>query len=75
MFKKALIVMLLAVSFCIAWDDAFCEGWEAGYVAGWCYRQANCLAPLAPLCPLPRLGEDTYQDGYNRGFLTGLHAH
>jgi len=58
----------------LAFADAFCDGWEDGYKAGYCYRQYACLEPLVPLCPLPRLGEDTYQDGYNRGFLAGLNA-
>jgi hypothetical protein len=56
-------------------ESAFCEGFHAGYNAGWCYQQYGCLQPLPPLCPLPNLGESTYQDGYNRGFLAGLHAH
>lgn len=55
-------------------DTPFCDGWAAGYVAGYCYQQYSCLEPLVPLCPLPRLGEDGYKDGYNRGFLAGLNA-
>lgn len=52
--------------------DAFCDGWEDGYKEGYCYGKGfGCLEPLAPLCPLPRLGEDGYKDGYNRGFLKG----
>lgn len=58
----------------IASASAFCDGWEDGYKARYCYRQYACLPPLVPLCPLPRLGEETYQDGYNRGFLAGLNA-
>lgn len=27
---------------------------------------------LVQLCPLPKLGEDSYQNGYNRGFRAGL---
>jgi len=64
--------MLLAASEASA--DAFCDGWEDGYKAGYCYRQFGCLEPLVPLCPLPRLGEDSYKDGYNRGFLAGLNV-
>lgn len=52
----------------------FCDGWTDGYKAGYCYRQSGCIEPLVPLCPLPHLGENTYQDGYNRGFLAGLNS-
>ena len=65
--------MLLFVS-SEALASAFCDGWEHGYVAGYCYKQFGCLKPLVPLCPLPDLGENTYQGGYNRGFLAGLNA-
>ncbi len=74
-----LLVLVLAVPIvllapAVAQASAFCDGWEAGYKAGYCYRQFACLSPLVPLCPLPRLGESTYMDGYNRGFLAGLNA-
>ena len=50
----------------------YCDGWENGYEEGWCYNQGyNCLTPLIPLCPLPYLYKETYQDGYNRGFIKG----
>ena len=71
---KQLIAILLIAGSLSAFGGAFCEGWSAGYKAGYCYRENFCLPPLVPLCPLPRLGEDGYQDGYNRGFLRGLNA-
>ena len=53
-------------------SSSYCEGWEDGYKEGWCYGQGyGCLEPLVPLCPLARLGEDGYKDGYHRGFLKG----
>jgi hypothetical protein len=73
--KKTLFIILFCAAALFAYGDTgFCEGWEAGYVAGYCYNQYSCLAPLVPLCPLPRLNEDSYQGGYNRGFLAGLNA-
>jgi hypothetical protein len=69
-----LVFVLLLVASALAFGSAFCDGWEDGYKAGYCYRQYACLEPLVPLCPLPRLGEDNYQSGYNRGFLAGLNA-
>jgi hypothetical protein len=51
----------------------FCEGWKDGYKSGWCFERAyGCLSPLVPLCPLQNIGEKTYKDGYNRGFVQAL---
>lgn len=67
-----LIFILLLSSHALA--DDFCDGWHDGYIAGYCHGDYGCLEPLVPLCPLRDLGEDTYQDGYNRGFLAGHRA-
>lgn len=79
MRKFALLIstfcFLFAIYTPIARADAFCDGWQAGYKAGYCYGKGmGCLEPLTPLCPLARLGESTFQDGYNRGFLAGVNA-
>ncbi len=55
-----------------AFANSYCDGFQAGYKAGYCYRKYSCIPPLPPLCPLPRLGESTFQDGYNRGFTLGV---
>tara|TARA_R110000850_G_scaffold90138_6_gene192380 strand:+ start:523 stop:804 length:282 start_codon:yes stop_codon:yes gene_type:complete len=49
----------------------YCDGWEAGYVQGWCYEVPNCIKPIVPVCPIAKVGQDRYIDGYNRGFLKG----
>lgn len=68
----AALCLLISVS-ANAYDDDFCEGFELGYKEGYCYGQGyGCLEPLTPLCPLPRLGEDSFKGGYQRGFLVGL---
>lgn len=76
--KKSVIFKVLAVAFIALSgftepkiESDFCDGWEAGYKAGYCYQIPHCLEPLPPLCPLPKINEDSYQDGYNRGFLKG----
>lgn len=68
-------VLMLAVVLAgspAAAQSAFCEGFEAGYKAGACYGKTYCTPPFPPVCPFPRVGEDSYQDGYNRGFLSGV---
>jgi len=53
----------------------FCEGWEDGYCEGWKDikgKLATC--PFTPFCPLANIGEDSYRDGYNRGFKAGSKA-
>ncbi|BBM89967.1 hypothetical protein COTS27_01685 [Spirochaetota bacterium] len=54
--------------------DAFCRGYEKGYAAGACYGDYYCLAPIPPICPIPDIGERSYIDGYNRGFVEGLYS-
>ena len=71
--KKIIIILLALIAIASAYTP-FCEGFKAGYKAGYCYGKYTCLEPLSPLCPLPRLGEETYMDGYNRGFTKGLSA-
>jgi hypothetical protein len=54
--------------------DDFCSGWKDGYINGWCYGDRFCIPPIVPICPVPRIGESTYTDGYNRGFIVGKGA-
>jgi hypothetical protein len=49
----------------------YSDGWKAGYVQGWCYEVPNCIEPIVPICPIAKVGQDRYVDGYNRGFLKG----
>lgn len=65
---KYIIIFLFTIT---VYNSDFCDGWEKGYVRGYCYQDPNCIEPIVPLCPLPNLLEDTYQDGYDRGFLKG----
>jgi hypothetical protein len=53
-------------------QSSFCDGWANGYVAGWMYAKPNSYKPFIPFCPFPEPGKDSYQDGYNRGFVQGL---
>jgi len=73
LFITVTVFLILQVGALLATasDDSYCEGWEKGYVAGYCYEVVNCIEPVVPVCPIPEIGFDTYQDGYNRGFTKG----
>lgn len=70
--KKIFATLLLLSALTVYAATGFCEGWSDGYKAGYCYQQYGCIPPIVPICPIPNIGEDSYQDGYNRGFLAGL---
>jgi hypothetical protein len=69
--KRIMIMIFAVVTLTSSYSD-FCEGYRIGYKKGYCYGKNFCLEPLAPLCPLPNLGERGFYDGYNRGFLDGV---
>lgn len=72
---KAIILIVLAVPTLILQlppsRTDFCKGWDKGYVHGYCINDPTCLEPLPPLCPLPYLDQDKYEDGFTRGVLQG----
>ena len=65
---------LLLIQSAVKADSGFCAGYKDGYAAGWCYEDNFCIDPIPPICPIPKIGESGYQDGYNRGFIDGLRA-
>jgi len=69
-----LTVLILSGPSLVKADGGFCSGYKDGYAAGWCYQDNFCIEPIPPICPIPKIGENGYVDGYNRGFLDGLHA-
>jgi hypothetical protein len=72
LFPIVIGASLCLLSFSSAAENEFCKGYEEGFKEGWCYEQGlGCMEPMTPMCPLARLGEDTYKDGYNRGFTDG----
>jgi len=53
----------------------FVKGFNAGYKEGYCHdRGIGCIPPIPPIAPLPTVYENqnSYVDGYNRGFKMGL---
>jgi hypothetical protein len=71
-----LIVMLIS-NFVAFGQSNFNIGFKEGFKNGYCYSNNQsgyyCNPPLPPLPPLPQISErsNSYQDGYNRGFLYG----
>lgn len=57
-------------------NTAYADGWHDGYIEGYCDGKMGCIAPLVPLCPLPKVGEsiNSYNQGWKRGFLHGYAA-
>lgn len=51
----------------------FNQGYSIGYAEGYCYQKANCISPNEPNPPNPSISEndESYTDGYNRGFSDG----
>jgi hypothetical protein len=66
----------LALNFVATGQTNFDIGFKDGFKNGYCYSNQSgiiCRPPLPPLPPLPQINENrnSYQDGYNRGFLYG----
>tara|TARA_R110001592_G_scaffold122291_1_gene328826 strand:+ start:356 stop:589 length:234 start_codon:yes stop_codon:yes gene_type:complete len=73
--KKIIILLsLLSLSFTDI-QESYCEGWETGYCEGWRDVKGEwAICPITPLCPLEKLNQTRYLDGYNRGFKNGRAA-
>jgi hypothetical protein len=72
--KKIILIALIAIS--SVFSSPFNAGYKDGYEDGYCKDIFGCLTPLTPLPPLTQIGENpnSYQDGYQRGFLDGYRA-
>lgn len=66
--------ILLSLYSVKSYAQDFRAGFEIGYKNGFCYNDFGCIPPIAPIPPIPSLNESSssFQDGYNRGFQTGL---
>lgn len=69
--KKLLFVALLSLPLFLFSQTDFNKGYEKGYKEGYCYEDFGCIPPNTPIPPIPNIGYDSYQDGYNRGFSDG----
>lgn len=72
MKPSSLILLISILVSSLAYSQTeFCKGWESGFKEGYCYDDYGCVSPVAPVCPIANAGENSYKDGYNRGFLAG----
>lgn len=75
MKRIALIALLVLGSATTAKADTpFCTGYATGYQRGFCAGEFGCIPPIPPICPIPNIGEQSYQDGYDRGYADGREA-
>ena len=57
-----LLLFVFTFSYC---QSPYCVGWEKGYQKG----LDSCLeVGVTPVCPLPEIGADSYNDGYGMGY-------
>lgn len=72
---KFLTILVLIISTLLLlqsyqYNDYY-QGWKDGWRNGYCYNRYGCIPPNPPIAPIPRIGENTYKHGYNRGFISG----
>ena len=69
--KRVLFILIFIISTSFISDD-FCQGFEDGYCEGWKDVKGQYeVCPVAPVCPVPDVDNDTYRGGYNTGFKKG----
>lgn len=69
---KTLMIITALSGLLYAFGSSFCKGYKTGYKEGFCYQKYSCIAPITPICPIPRIGENSWTGGRNRGFMDGL---
>jgi len=71
MMKKIIVLIGMLITIGLAYSP-FHYGFVDGYKAGFCYGVTYCMSGFVPMTPMPGMGETTYMQGYNKGFLLGL---
>jgi tetratricopeptide (TPR) repeat protein len=73
--KNKLTILLILCSLSAFSQTNFIVGFEEGFEEGYCdEKHIGCISPIPPIPPAPSIYEDSdsYTDGYNKGFKTGL---
>ena len=80
-YLTLLLFAIISLSFSVTNDKGlyfqtpFCNGWDEGYCEGWKeIKGALSICPIAPICPIPDIGKNSYKGGYNTGFRAGMRA-
>lgn len=70
LFSSFFALFTITVSAQTNFDSGFNKGFSEGYCYG---KPIGCISPMVPIAPIPKVGEssDSFQDGYNRGFVLG----
>jgi|HubBroStandDraft_1064217.scaffolds.fasta_scaffold224063_1 hypothetical protein len=64
-----------AITVCRADLGEYQKGWGDGWPDGWrSVKGPNSQPPQTPLPGLPKMGRDSYHDGYEDGFYYGKEA-
>lgn len=51
-------------------QSSFCAGWESGWRAA--FENRGMMVAMTPMCPMPRMGGDSYDAGFERGMVAAL---
>ena len=74
--KTSCLIFLLLIQSITYSQTKFNLGFDVGFKKGYCYDQSiSCIPPVTPITPFVQLKENanSWQDGYNRGFIIGQH--
>jgi hypothetical protein len=75
--KNITLACMLIINFVSYCQSNFNIGFKDGFKNGYCYTNNQsgyyCTPPMPPMPPMPQISENSnsYNDGYNRGFLYG----
>lgn len=63
---KRYFILLLTLYLPVIAQSTFCNGWDDGYAAGMKVLKDDIY--ITPICPIPGIGQDTYEVGYSKGY-------
>ena len=52
-------------------SSPYIDGYKAGFKKGYCLEDFGCISPIPPIPGFPKLGFDSYEDGYANGLQDG----
>lgn len=77
--KKIIAILVFCQTLYMNAQTNYDRGYQRGWKEGYCQNHdgVSCLPPNPPMTPMSRINENdnSYKDGYNRGFTDGLAAY